>query len=87
MRHVGMLEAKTHLSALVADVEGGGTVVLTRNGRAVARIVGMDAEPPKRRIAGAELAERFRLLRDQIAAEDPGGPDMTWDELKALARK
>ena len=87
MRQVGMLEAKTNLSALVADVEGGETVELTRNGRPVARIVAIEAQPSASRVAGGELAESFRKLREQIAAEDPGGPAMSWEELKELARR
>lgn len=34
-----MHEAKTRLSALVAEVEAGGEVVITRRGRPVARLV------------------------------------------------
>lgn len=31
--------AKSHLSALIADVEGGQGVVITRRGKAVARVI------------------------------------------------
>ena len=86
MRHVGMLEAKTHLSSLVADVEGGETVVLTRNGRAVAKIVSISREDAKPRLSGPELAERFRQLREHVARNDPFA-DMSWDEVVACAKK
>ena len=36
---VGVLEAKTHLSALLARVEQGERIVITRNGRPIARLV------------------------------------------------
>ena len=39
MREVGAFEAKTHLSELLAVVEAGETVTITRRGRAVARLV------------------------------------------------
>jgi prevent-host-death family protein len=37
-RQVGIHEAKTHLSRLLRDVEGGAEIILTRDGRPVARI-------------------------------------------------
>ncbi|MGH7727847.1 MAG: type II toxin-antitoxin system Phd/YefM family antitoxin [Vulcanimicrobiaceae bacterium] len=39
MKTVGIFEAKTHLSALIEGVERGEPVVLTKNGKPVARIV------------------------------------------------
>jgi prevent-host-death family protein len=39
MTSVKLADAKAHLSALVADVEAGATVEITRHGRPVARLV------------------------------------------------
>ncbi|QFY88184.1 type II toxin-antitoxin system prevent-host-death family antitoxin [Magnetovirga frankeli] len=39
MRHVQIAEAKATLSALLARVEAGETVAITRHGRVVARLV------------------------------------------------
>ena len=39
MRKVLASEAKTHLARLLDDVERGETIVITRHGRAIARIV------------------------------------------------
>jgi prevent-host-death family protein len=39
MRQIQALEAKTHLPQLLDDVERGETIVITRHGRAIARIV------------------------------------------------
>ncbi len=39
MRTVGSYEAKTHLARLLDEVADGGTVTITRHGRAVARLV------------------------------------------------
>ena len=38
MRTVGAYELKTHLARIIADVEAGQTVTVTRHGRPVARI-------------------------------------------------
>jgi prevent-host-death family protein len=55
MTSVGIYEAKTHFSELVARVEAGEIIEITRHGKAVARL-----EPPRRR--------RRRTL-DQVLAE------------------
>jgi prevent-host-death family protein len=46
METVNMHEAKTHFSKLIAQVEEGGTVVIAKAGKPVARIVPI-AEPSK----------------------------------------
>lgn len=51
MRIITLADAKAHLSAVLDDVAAGQQVVVTRRGRAVARIV---AEPaPRKRAATA----------------------------------
>ena len=42
MREVGAFEAKTHLSALLADVAAGETVIITKRGNPVARLGPVD---------------------------------------------
>jgi prevent-host-death family protein len=72
VRHVGVHEAKTHLSRLLREVEEGEEVVLTRGGRAVARIV---AEPTTPSVADSfgmfagqfELAEDFDADSEELA--------------------
>jgi prevent-host-death family protein len=39
MKTVGTFEAKTHLSTLLEQVEGGEEITITKHGRAVARLV------------------------------------------------
>jgi len=48
MRSVGTLEAKTHLSALLDQVERGEETVITRHGKAIARLVPAGAASPRR---------------------------------------
>lgn len=57
MKHVGMFEAKTNLSALVEEVEKGGAVVITRHGKPVAKLV--RAEPV---LTEAEIASKMEAL-------------------------
>ena len=58
-----MHDAKTRLSELLREVEAGGEVVVTRGGRAVARLVPVVTAPSH--------VERFGLLAAEI--DDPGG--------------
>jgi len=39
MREIGAYEAKTHLASILDAVAGGETVVITRHGKAIARLV------------------------------------------------
>ena len=57
MREIQASEAKTHLPQLLDDVEGGETVVITRHGRAVARLV------PDEAIRRAERAEAIATIK------------------------
>jgi prevent-host-death family protein len=69
MRVVNVHEAKTNLSALLAQVEQGEEVVIARNGVRVARLVRV--EPEHRRQAGAWRSlpgwETFRYERALFA--------------------
>ena len=57
---VNMHEAKTHLSKLVARVEGGEQIVITRAGKPAAKLVpAPQDEPTKRKLGGWE--GRMRL--------------------------
>lgn len=88
MRTVGVLEAKTTLSSLLDDVEQTGEViVITRHGRAVARLT---PDPgtvgARRRLSGAELSDRLRRFREE-QNPDPEFDRLSWEELKKLARE
>lgn len=89
MREVGILEAKTGLSGLVADVERTGEeIVLTRHGRAAAKIVPMRPVSSRH---GRDPAEWRRRVAAILAARDalpvvPGFDDLSWEELKRIGR-
>jgi len=57
---VGIVEAKNRLTQLIRSVEAGETVVITRNGKPVARL----APPPRdrRKVTFNALRDRVKLL-------------------------
>jgi antitoxin (DNA-binding transcriptional repressor) of toxin-antitoxin stability system len=69
-RTVNMLEAKTHLSRLVEAIETGAEteMVIARNGRPVARLTGLKAPQPPRRLG---VARGQFTLPDSIDAANP----------------
>ena len=62
MKHVGMFEAKTNLSALVEEVEKGGSVVITRHGKPVAKLVRATPELTPEQIA--QRREAWKNIRE-----------------------
>ena len=74
---IGLFEAKTHLSEVVARVEAGDEVVITRHNRPVAKIVPIvaaDQDPAARRAAvnallrsarGRKLGLDWKALREE----------------------
>lgn len=67
MREVGSFEAKNKLSALLDQVEHGTEIVITRHGKAVARLVpagpGFDRDKARRAAAGLREASKGVTLR------------------------
>ena len=64
MERVGIYDAKARLSEIVERVESGAEVVITRRGKAVARIVPMTTPSKNSRTAAAK---RIRELREKWA--------------------
>ena len=87
MREVGVLEAKTHLSSLLAAVEAGEDVVITRHGRPVARFTRAVAAPPPTPVATAEERRaRLAAFHERLLRDNPGLAELGWDELMAARR-
>lgn len=75
MKHVGIFEAKTHLSSLLEEVEKGGEIVITRHGKPVAKLVRAEERlspeaVEKRRRAWRELREIGRRLNINATHEE-----------------
>jgi prevent-host-death family protein len=79
MRTVGAFEAKTNFSALLERVERGEQIVITRRGKPVARLVGIERH---KRDDGRELLARFKATRAKARL---GG--LSWKELRDAGRK
>lgn len=76
MRDVGSFEAKTHFSELLAAVEAGETVTITRRGKPVAQLVPVRGRGPDR-IAALRRLQRIgagaRMAVEEIlSARDDG---------------
>ncbi len=78
MREIGAFEAKTHLSELLAAVEAGETVTITRRGKPVAQLAPVpgrarDREAAAKRILALRSDVEMRLTRQDILdARDQG---------------
>jgi prevent-host-death family protein len=60
MREIQASEAKIHLPQLLDEIERGETIVITRHGRAIARLIPEDSI---RRLGRSEAVERLKTLR------------------------
>jgi len=69
---IGLFEAKTHLSELVARAEQGEEVVITRHNRPVAKIVPFDEVAPADIERRMRAVARLQALGAEIA--ERGGP-------------
>jgi prevent-host-death family protein len=72
MTTVGSYEAKTHLPALLDRVQAGESIVITKHGRAVARLVPFIDAPRQ------PIEEILAELRDNRVPLEPGDDVMAW---------
>lgn len=82
---IGAFEAKNTLGSLLDRVERGEEIVITRHGKAVARLV-----PNAGRVDQDQAQQAFHRLRaraKRLAKEHPGTSSFDWDELKKLRDK
>ncbi|MGA3036277.1 MAG: type II toxin-antitoxin system prevent-host-death family antitoxin [Vulcanimicrobiaceae bacterium] len=77
MKTIGSYEAKTRLSEILREVEAGETVIVTRNGNAVAKI-----SPVKNEVQRDPRAAMARLLASKVTL---GGRSIS--ELRDSGRK
>ena len=74
MREIQASEAKTHLPQLLDEIERGESIIITRHGRPIARLI---PEASIRRDARTETVERLKALRATM-------PSVPLDELLAM---
>jgi len=74
MKEVGVLEAKTHLSALIDEAAAGEDIVITRHGKPVAKLV----PPDTLRRPAQDIAAQVRAVRDKIAEACGVDPSFDW---------
>jgi prevent-host-death family protein len=78
MKHVGIFEAKTHLSSLLDEVEKGGEVTITRHGKPVAKLVQALAE-----VSPEEVEKRRAAISRLRAMAKRRGANFTQEEIKS----
>ena len=74
MREIQASEARTHLPQLLDEIERGESIIITRHGRPIARLIREDV---MRRDGQAEAVERLKALRATM-------PRVPLDELMAM---
>lgn len=78
MKHIGIFEAKTHLSSLLDEVEKGGEIVITRHGKPVAKLV-----RPAERLSPEVAQQRRRAWRELREIGHRLNINATHEEIKA----
>ena len=81
---MGLFEAKTHLSEVVARVEAGDEIVITRHNKPVARIVAYEPVRPVDVDRRLRAVRRMQAIGAEVAVR--GGP-ITQDEILAWIRE
>jgi prevent-host-death family protein len=81
MSEIGAFEAKNTLGSLLDRVENGEEIVITRHGRAVARLV-----PNNRQIDQTQARAAFERMRERARRlhKRKTSTPFDWDELKKL---
>jgi prevent-host-death family protein len=82
-RTIGLFEAKTHLSELVARAEQGLETVITRHSKPVARIVPLGGAPGLDVRKRREAVRRIEVLREELRSRHGS---MTTEEIVGLVR-
>jgi prevent-host-death family protein len=70
MRHIQASEAKTHLPSLLDDVERGETLVITRHGKPIARLVPDEAQGVNDVRKAVEDLIEFRKTMPKITLDE-----------------
>lgn len=80
MDTIGLFEAKTHLSELIARAERGEEVVITRHNKPVAKLVPVQAD-------AADPAARRAAVADLLASAAGRRLGLDWKQLRDEGRR
>jgi prevent-host-death family protein len=64
MKQIAVVEAKARLCELLAEVEQGEQLTITRHGAPVARLIGAEMAPSDRSVAAARRQQVTQALRE-----------------------
>ena len=79
MKHVGIFEAKTHLSSLLEEVEKGGEIVITRHGNPVAKLVQPDdVSDPAKTERRRQAIQRLRKIANELKINPTHAEIKSW---------
>lgn len=78
---IGSYEAKTHLPRILKEVEAGREFTVTRNGKAIAKIVPIEGEKMSRQ----EAIDQLKKLRKEVNFKLPEG--MTYKDMVNEGRR
>jgi prevent-host-death family protein len=78
VKHVGIFEARTHLSSLLDELEKGGEVTITRHGKPVAKLVQATDEPSE-----DVIAQRLAAIARLRARAKARGITVSHEEVKS----
>ena len=70
MRSIQAAEAKAHLSGLLDEVERGETIIITRHGKAIARLVPEVEDRRNRTLDAMAAIEEFRKTMPALTIEE-----------------
>ncbi len=84
MESIGLFEAKTHLSELVARAEQGEEVIITRHNKPVAKLVPITEVSPELVARRRQIAAEMQAIGREMAAR--GGP-ITREEILEWVRE
>lgn len=66
MKSVGVYEVKTHLARLLAEVERGECITITRHGKPIARLAPLPERPRRSRAELIAALDEFRASQEPL---------------------
>jgi prevent-host-death family protein len=87
MQTLAIAQAKNNFSAMLHFVEAGEDVVLTRHGKAIARIVSEAVARPSDEMSVSALRREAMLVLNSFRAKVAPGAPLDWKALRDAGKK